>query len=206
MAFALKKKTPLRTIRSPRRRGAGGGTSPRQEPPHCGGCAPTRLAAIRRRTRWMRTAPQTANHPEPSRAPGGLVRVAGFEPTASWSRTKRATNCATPGCSLIIIQNFCPNVKYFLVAGFEPTARPMPAFCRIRAQTAKGTFCPPAAAPLCSTARGGSAGSRPLHTFAGGRFPTFFAFFCDFPLNLGAVSYILKTATLYRRSEPWANL
>ena len=26
-----------------------------------------------------------------------LVRVAGFEPTASWSRTKRATNCATPG-------------------------------------------------------------------------------------------------------------
>ena len=27
-----------------------------------------------------------------------LVRVAGFEPTASWSRTMRATNCATPGC------------------------------------------------------------------------------------------------------------
>ena len=26
-----------------------------------------------------------------------VVRVAGFEPTASWSRTKRATNCATPG-------------------------------------------------------------------------------------------------------------
>ncbi len=26
-----------------------------------------------------------------------MVRVAGFEPTASWSRTKRATNCATPG-------------------------------------------------------------------------------------------------------------
>ena len=25
-----------------------------------------------------------------------MVRVAGFEPTASWSRTKRATNCATP--------------------------------------------------------------------------------------------------------------
>ena len=28
-----------------------------------------------------------------------VVRVAGFEPTASWSRTMRATNCATPGCS-----------------------------------------------------------------------------------------------------------
>ena len=26
-----------------------------------------------------------------------LVRVTGFEPTASWSRTKRATSCATPG-------------------------------------------------------------------------------------------------------------
>ena len=25
-----------------------------------------------------------------------VVEVAGFEPTASWSRTKRATNCATP--------------------------------------------------------------------------------------------------------------
>ena len=25
-----------------------------------------------------------------------LVGVTGFEPTASWSRTKRATNCATP--------------------------------------------------------------------------------------------------------------
>ena len=40
-----------------------------------------------------------------------LVRVAGFEPTASWSRTKRATNCATPGCSLIIIRNFPADVK-----------------------------------------------------------------------------------------------
>ena len=28
--------------------------------------------------------------------PDFLVGVAGFEPTASWSRTKRATNCATP--------------------------------------------------------------------------------------------------------------
>ena len=25
-----------------------------------------------------------------------MVGVTGFEPTASWSRTKRATNCATP--------------------------------------------------------------------------------------------------------------
>ena len=27
---------------------------------------------------------------------GFLVEVTGFEPAASWSRTKRATNCATP--------------------------------------------------------------------------------------------------------------
>ena len=33
---------------------------------------------------------------------GVLVRVAGFEPTASWSRTKRATNCATPGCCIYL--------------------------------------------------------------------------------------------------------
>ena len=42
---------------------------------------------------------------------GFLVRVAGFEPTASWSRTKRATNCAIPGYSLIIIRNFSSAVK-----------------------------------------------------------------------------------------------
>ena len=30
-----------------------------------------------------------------------MVRVAGFEPTASWSRTMRATNCATPGYYVI---------------------------------------------------------------------------------------------------------
>ena len=40
-----------------------------------------------------------------------MVRVAGFEPTASWSRTKRATNCAIPGYSLIIIRNFFESVK-----------------------------------------------------------------------------------------------
>ena len=28
-----------------------------------------------------------------------MVRVAGVEPTASWTRNMRATNCATPGCS-----------------------------------------------------------------------------------------------------------
>ena len=28
-----------------------------------------------------------------------LVGVAGLEPAASWSRTMRATNCATPRCS-----------------------------------------------------------------------------------------------------------
>ena len=40
-----------------------------------------------------------------------MVRVAGFEPTASWSRTMRATNCATPGYILIIIRNFFAAVK-----------------------------------------------------------------------------------------------
>ena len=40
-----------------------------------------------------------------------LVRVAGVEPTASWTRTMRATNCATPGYSLIIIRNFFEPVK-----------------------------------------------------------------------------------------------
>ena len=51
-----------------------------------------------------------------------LVRVAGFEPTASWSRTKRATNCATPGCSLIIIRNFPADVK-----GKSPAVQIVPA-------------------------------------------------------------------------------
>ena len=32
-----------------------------------------------------------------------LVRVTGFEPTASWSRTKRATSCATPGFNAILL-------------------------------------------------------------------------------------------------------
>ena len=31
-----------------------------------------------------------------------MVRVAGVEPTASWTRTMRATNCATPGYSLLL--------------------------------------------------------------------------------------------------------
>ena len=35
-----------------------------------------------------------------------MVRVAGFEPTASWSRTKRATNCATPGCNGVYYTEF----------------------------------------------------------------------------------------------------
>ena len=34
---------------------------------------------------------------------GFLVRVAGFEPTASWTRTMRATNCATPGYWKVLI-------------------------------------------------------------------------------------------------------
>ena len=34
---------------------------------------------------------------------GFLVRVAGFEPTASWTRTMRATNCATPGYGFLTL-------------------------------------------------------------------------------------------------------
>ena len=40
-----------------------------------------------------------------------LVGVAGVEPTASWTRTKRATNCATPRHSLPIIRNYFLDVK-----------------------------------------------------------------------------------------------
>ena len=41
-----------------------------------------------------------------------MVRVAGFEPTASWTRTMRATNCATPGLiSSSIISVFILCVK-----------------------------------------------------------------------------------------------
>ena len=40
-----------------------------------------------------------------------MVGVAGVEPTASWTRTKRATNCATPRYSSSIIRNFNRDVK-----------------------------------------------------------------------------------------------
>ena len=47
-----------------------------------------------------------------------MVRVAGFEPTASWSRTMRATNCATPGYLILtprdIIAAKRMNVKAWL--------------------------------------------------------------------------------------------
>ena len=40
-----------------------------------------------------------------------MVEVTGLEPMASWSRTKRATNCATPRCYRYLIvfsgNNFC---------------------------------------------------------------------------------------------------
>lgn len=39
-----------------------------------------------------------------------LVGVRGFEPRASWSRTKRATNCATPR-QPVYYTFFDPNVK-----------------------------------------------------------------------------------------------
>ena len=31
-----------------------------------------------------------------------MVRVTGFEPAASWSQTKRATSCATPGYEVLL--------------------------------------------------------------------------------------------------------
>ena len=41
-----------------------------------------------------------------------MVRVARFELTASWSRTMRATICATPRCSFFIIMITRTVVKY----------------------------------------------------------------------------------------------
>ena len=47
---------------------------------------------------------KTSKNPPFLRENGGfLVRVAGFEPTASWTRTMRATNCATPGYWKVLI-------------------------------------------------------------------------------------------------------
>ena len=40
-----------------------------------------------------------------------MVGVAGLEPAASWSRTKHATNCATPRYCRDIIVIFSPLVK-----------------------------------------------------------------------------------------------
>ena len=45
-----------------------------------------------------------------------MVGVTGVEPTASWTRTKHATNCATPGCcinlhSVSIIRKILQSVK-----------------------------------------------------------------------------------------------
>ena len=43
-----------------------------------------------------------------------LVGVAGLEPTASWTRTRHATNCATPRYQRIkIIWSMKGKVKYF---------------------------------------------------------------------------------------------
>ena len=51
----------------------------------------------------------TKNRSIPKDTP--MVRVAGVEPTASWTRTMRATNCATPGNSLFIIREILSDVK-----------------------------------------------------------------------------------------------
>ena len=68
-----------------------------------------------------------------------MVRVARFELTASWSRTMRATNCATPGyvitCSASqnsnIISVFFPSVKsenqIFYKSG-APSGAPLVSF------------------------------------------------------------------------------
>ena len=42
-----------------------------------------------------------------------MVGVAGFEPTASWSRTKHATICATPRQRLDIIYYYQSKIKCF---------------------------------------------------------------------------------------------
>ena len=56
-----------------------------------------------------------------------LVGVAGFEPAASWSRTKRATNCATPRHSRFIIISIFPSVKREIArSGANPGVRPIP--------------------------------------------------------------------------------
>ena len=47
-----------------------------------------------------------------------MVGVAGFEPTASWSRTKHATICATPRSALLLYKNVGP-VSSFCRGGGE---------------------------------------------------------------------------------------
>ena len=56
----------------------------------------------------LAAAKKTGDHESDHR---NLVGVAGVEPTASWTRTKRATNCATPRYSSSIIRNFNRDVK-----------------------------------------------------------------------------------------------
>ena len=48
-----------------------------------------------------------------------MVRVTGFEPTASWSRTKRATSCATPGSSPLRQTSGKPQQQPYY-SGFPP--------------------------------------------------------------------------------------
>ena len=64
-----------------------------------------------------------------------LVRVAGFEPTASWTRTMRATNCATPGKALVYYTTLVVRLQvYFCFFGRGKTAaisRCLSAHCYI---------------------------------------------------------------------------
>ena len=67
------------------------------------------------------------NPAETARFQPDLVGVAGFEPAASWSRTKRATNCATPRHSRFIIISIFPSVKREIArSGANPGGRPIP--------------------------------------------------------------------------------
>ena len=82
-----------------------------------------------------------------------LVGVTGFEPTTSWSRTKRATNCATPRL------NFLPFTIYMLLAfSFRQVApKALPLSCHkgtrgLGLQTVHRTLCL-TLRPNCATPR-----------------------------------------------------
>ena len=71
-----------------------------------------------------------------------MVRVAGFEPTASWSRTTRATNCAIPG-SYTVFQRLSPSNLLLIILDFSHYVK-----CRF-----PFSACAASLAPVCQTDR-----------------------------------------------------